>query len=276
MKSSTKLLFAAALLMPPSAGWSKGLDDLKKMQPAVAVPAAPRTPNPDADVYKDYIGQAGLVSESGNVWKIGNVRWSRGADKKYNWDTALIKPGMVEQVYWGQTLNGFGHAFLVFKLRSGGFKSLRPGAYRSDYLVLSVESKLKRDDVWNPVVGAFGVWNIVWILSTLESFVEDNVRVNGTPTDIYPLLLPASARRKMTDVALRLSVKDRSGEIFNTFTNNCGINALSVVNSALSEEQAVHAVLPSSATEEFIGKHLVGQPVHFTRENSGGGIIAPR
>lgn len=302
MNLMIKLIALAALLAPARGAWSAPLD-LKAISTAgqavpKAVPQASKAKS--GSVLSEIIG---VDSKSGSFLRVGdkeadrrpprllsvtpegasvvsNVKWGYGAKDKPLWDKTAINPNMLEEVYWGRDVDkdgGAGHAFMVFRFKPGGLVSSRKGATRSNSLVLSVEARLNEGEAWSAVPGALGAYKIIWMLYSMETYIEDTYPGEVASVDIHPLTVSLDQKKGMLKTALETAVKERDDEYYNTVYNNCTTCPLWVINSQLGPLQGVLAVKPTTATKLLIARGLIpAKPVRFTANNlSGGGFIKP-
>jgi len=293
MKMAVKLLLAAALIAPVWSAQSQaeGLDAFEAAHnkgslvpdSGIVVPAAKSAPvraaTSVASVGKpaSYIRRAKLLPDG----RVANIRLSRKGKDDYNWGALRIDPAKVSRAFWGTNegilgniagANGdaVGHAFVAFEFKKGGLSAGR-------YLVVSVEPVVNGGEDY---VGMDTDHEIVWLLSSLESYLKLTVDKEGIDVHLEPFSGEAVDKQGlelMVREAIRQAVADRNGERFQVFTNNCVMNALKVVDAGLRPEQRLsppHEFMSprrSSLMLEALG--LLDEGFDCTPSNPGCGLV---
>jgi len=230
--------------------------------------------------YKPSTRVAELISESDNGdVLVKNVRWGRVSKDGYQWDTVAIKIQDLEEVYWGQ--ENFGrmaaHDFIVFKFKPGGFENTRSDAPPSNYFVVSYEAHIRTNQNFSLIDGQFNKFTSVWNLSSLESFVANDVMGNKNPVLLFPISsskMTMAQKHKMLKTAIRLATAG-DHHYYNTTSYSCITNALRVINSALPKKE-IHSNLPKVVTFQLQQAKLLRKPILINpKDPTGAGMIDP-
>ena len=105
-----------------------------------------------------------------------------------------------------------------------------------DYLAVSVEIRKEIGESYNPLLGAIGQYEIMYVVSDERDVIQ--LRTNHRLNDVYvyPLRLdPAQARALFVDVMHRANRLAVQPEFYNTLTNNCTTNIRDHLNRVLPE-----------------------------------------
>jgi hypothetical protein len=271
MQKAVKVFLSVMLGMSVTNVWSAPNDALRQLDAANDGRQNAAVPEPDAKDLSQFIHaytdqdleDTKLISRKGGIWKIANVRWNDYLDPRHS-DAVRINAGMLKEAYWGKTMTSVGHSFMVFEFKEGGFKNLR-GAYKSNYLIISVEGRVKQS--------VHGIGKI-WILSTLEAYASLKA---GEGMEIYPFAMTLGNKKAMLNDALTKSVANYDDILFRMLSDNCNLNALTVVNSVLPRGKRVNDIAPATTLKKLLSAGIVKEPsVVFNTSNPGGGLINPR
>lgn len=105
-----------------------------------------------------------------------------------------------------------------------------------DYVAVSVEIRKEVGESYNPLLGALGKYEIMYVVSDERDVIQlrSNHRLNDVY--VYPLRLsPEQSRALFVDVMRRANKLAVQPEFYNTLTNNCTTNIRDHLNRVLPE-----------------------------------------
>ncbi|MGQ0383791.1 MAG: Lnb N-terminal periplasmic domain-containing protein [Gammaproteobacteria bacterium] len=112
------------------------------------------------------------------------------------------------------------HTFLSFGLRSG------------ERIAISVEIRKQGGEVFNPLLGLFNEYELMYVVADERDVVALRVIHRGNPVHAYPTTAtPPQARALLADMLARLNQIAAEPEFYNTLTNNCATNIAAHVNA---------------------------------------------
>jgi hypothetical protein len=115
------------------------------------------------------------------------------------------------------------HAMISFELSE-------PGG-RRDHLAVSVETRKKRDQQYNPVKGTFREYELMYVVADEKDVIQFRTNYNGEDVYLYHTVAsPDDARALLVDVMGRVNQIATTPEFYNTLTNNCTSNIVQHVN----------------------------------------------
>jgi hypothetical protein len=150
-----------------------------------------------------------------------------------------IDPGAVEDVVF--VIKPFApewmaaHVFFYFTFPADR-PVVGPDGETSRGLAVSVEARLRRDQRYDLFRGMGKEFLIVYQVSMIE---DDIKRCAGEGKRMlrYSLKFSPEQRRQLVLNALDASLKNRDGEYYNTYNNNCTNSAIAMLNTVLPEKQ---------------------------------------
>ncbi len=224
-------------------GQLAGRSDIPIAVPAVPLPekSAPARGWDPAAPFSSYQKQAEVISSDAVSSVIKNVRWGAVPldGKTYNWETAVIKPDLLEKVYYGRKTAGAGHSLLVFVFKKGGFLNSRGEA--SAALTLGAESYTREPEGYSRANDLLGRYPIVWNLTTLANYADFNINVARSDVLLAPMDIPREAGVQLLKAAIaRVGLAARGpAQAHNLFSNNCTTNAVALVNTAVPADRRI-------------------------------------
>lgn len=196
--------------------------------------------------------QALVLARGAGTVTLKNVRWGAlPADgKSHRWETAVIRPALIEKAYYGIKTSGAGHSLLVFVFKKGGFVNSRGEESRA--LTIGAES-FTREPGYSRTDDLLGRYPIGWNLTTLANYADFTVNSAGSPVELAGLNIPPAAQAELLLAALeRMEQTILTPETHVLYANNCTTIAVSLVNRVLPEALRIapklaFAVNPDSA-----------------------------
>jgi len=189
----TLLVIYLMLLTPSSQGpWQPGLEKL---------------------AYVDIQGRE-LV-----VHNIRDFKYSRDQVTESSYITRSYHLDNLSHIWYGIShfaSNGLAHSFLSFEFADG------------DYLVLSVETRLRLGQSYHPVAGALRQFNKIYVWSTERDVIGLRTHIRDERVLLYPITVENQIQKEGFLMALINDTNDLSQKpaFYNTFWDNCLTNLL--------------------------------------------------
>ncbi len=150
-----------------------------------------------------------------------NFRWSGRRDFIGAWETRTYDLAELRALdfvtsSWGQA--GVVHTLACFWF--GG----------TDYLALSVETRLERDESQNPIKGLFKQYELIYLFADERDVLALRTNVRLEETRIYPTTLDPDRVRRVLEGAVREAnaLRDRP-RFYNTLWRNCTTGFLPIL-----------------------------------------------
>lgn len=196
----------------------------------------------DSRAWKQRQRIAALVSKSGGVYKICNVRWGfTGTDSgdedaiKPKWRTVTIDTNAVREAYF--VIKPFapewiaGHSFFMFDLDPAHPVVTEFGESSTSF-IMSMEARQKEGQSYS-FTGSFGV---VYLLLSKEDYVQI-CAVNKSRLVPYRLALTDEQKKALFECALEEALKARGMERYELFENNCTNILFEMLNTVLPKDR---------------------------------------
>ncbi|MBF0500848.1 MAG: DUF4105 domain-containing protein [Candidatus Riflebacteria bacterium] len=270
--------------------------DTIKVEKIVDCPAPENPILPEEHAY--YQRPVTILETTPDSFKVKDVRWSICQDPatstllaKHEWETAVIKPELVENVYF--TLKPFfpkfvaGHSMLVCTFKSGGFVTTT--GKEAQALAVSIEAYKKVGQSYGLIKCMKKNFDIVWNLVTWANYATLNVKFNlnkDTSLYLYPVKLSQEQKVQLVREMVIQAGVNRQGEYYHTTRNNCTNNLVMLLNKVLPAERQIklwtipgmvynfRATMPVLVVKKLTSLGLLGEalpvvdPTHFTTDIS--------
>ncbi|MBF0543995.1 MAG: DUF4105 domain-containing protein [Candidatus Riflebacteria bacterium] len=190
---------------------------------------------PPPPPFKSWQRPAVFVSNHNGEWTIGNVRW--GVDSKTevaSFRIVKFKPELVENVYY--VLQPFApkwiaaHSLMLFTFKHGGMVTTK--GEEATGLFLSVEAYQRINQHYDLVDGLKKAFGISYILASWDDMVPFTIHRNFNFVP-YPTTFSPVQKSALLQEALKQATVNRSGEYYDTLTNNCSNNLVILMNHVL-------------------------------------------
>lgn len=195
-----------------------------------------------------------LLSVDENGYTLDNVRWDlitqdpqnvKVEDLKYEWRTALIRPDMINEIYY--IVKPFfpkllaGHGYMVYTFKPGGFVTCQNET--AEGLVISYElfkePGMALEDIDFVRKGRRDYYPVGSVISSWLPYAMVDCVINDKELIVYKLTLSDEQKRHFLDLSIREAVKDRSQEYYHTLKNSCVTFHVSVLNQLLPENRRI-------------------------------------
>jgi len=209
--------------------------------------------------------------EKNGIFVINSLRGDPrpDAEKYFYWSEAKINEKLLYEAYWGwfpavwgagipMSAKDVGHSVLVFAFKKDGL--ITKSGEDVPGFVVSVETRLKTNEPYDPVLGQRRHYPIIWGVYSLNGFVAEWVGDTDSKLNLFPLQISAEQKYKLLKIAIRDSVKDRTGEYYNTLGNSCTNNPMRLLGETLGRQFLVGEIAPDVAVKHlqmhgYIGKN---------------------
>lgn len=236
-----------------------------------------------------------LLSRDGETFSLGNIGWAmkhdaagnmlRDADGNFAsvWHSGVkvdrsrllnayfVKKTALKPVRYGD------HGMLMFTFAPGGV--VAPDGSETNALVVSLDAYYNDPErmVYSPLDALRGKYQVYYSIQTADRYSELKFNYNefGMPNDLalvpYPLKLDREERARLLLNAIGKATENNKGEMYSLLYNSCANSALSLINSAVSEDRKVkegwlpeiiyrtQATFPDAMTRLLIKRGLSGE-----------------
>ncbi len=146
------------------------------------------------------------------------------------------------------------HTFLSFGFEDG------------NYLAVSVEIRKTREEKFNPLLGFFNHYEIIYVVADERDVIQ--LRTNYRLDDVYIYranATPAQAQALFRDVMARVNKLKDEPEFYNTITNNCTTNVLHHVNDIAPDKIRYNweVLLPAYSDRLAFNRGLIKTDLSF-------------
>lgn len=189
--------------------------------------------------------QAALLSHSGSVYEIDNVRWhsSHPQENVFDWRSARVDVSKLKNIYFVK--KPFppewiaAHSLMLFTFEKGGL--IDASGNETDSMVLSIEAFLREGQEYSLTEGMKDRFNIVWLLATWKDYIERTVYFDKDSDRLvlYPVNISGEQKKQLLSYAIEQAAVNRAGEYYNTITNNCTNNLVILINKTLPENKRI-------------------------------------
>lgn len=245
-----------------------------------------------------------LISREGGVSRLGNIGWAMEHDADGNmaldaddnfisvWRSGVrVDPSRLEGAYFVKKtalkpVRYGDHGMLMFTFAPGGV--VAPDGSETNALVISLDAYYNDPErmVYSPLDALRGKYQVYYSLQTAERYSELKFNYNefGMPNDLvlvpYPLKMDRDERERLLENAIAKATENNKGEMYSLLYNSCANSALSLINSAVSEDRKIkegwlpeiiyrtQASFPDTMTRLLVKKGLSGEALpDITRTN---------
>ncbi len=232
-----------------------------------------------------------IISKRGGEYLLRNIRWhpEKFEEKNYQWLDFKVDVSKLKDVYFVK--KPFtpeiiaAHSLLLFKFEKGGV--VAADGKETDSIVLSIEAYLREGESYSLVQGMKDKFNIIWLFATWKDYSYRTILFDKDSHSLilYPVKLTLEQKKEVLDYAINQAAVNRSGEYYNTITNNCTNNLVILMNKALPENKKIklweipylvyniRATMPNLVTDYLESKGLLGPEVfRITSKNYTQGL----
>lgn len=111
------------------------------------------------------------------------------------------------------------HTMLSFGLSDG------------QYIVFSVEARLKKNETYSPLQGALQAYELMWVVGTEKDLIALRTEIRQAEVFLYRTSAqPDQVRSVFLAAVARVNEIHRQPEFYDTLRNNCTTNLLDLVN----------------------------------------------
>jgi hypothetical protein len=138
-----------------------------------------------------------------------------------------------------------------------------------DFLVMSVEARLEKGEVYSPIRGALRQYELIYVVGDERDLVQ--LRTNHRKSDVYVYRadVPAEKVRELfVDMAKRVNELHERPEFYDTLTNNCTTNIVTHVNNVQPGliPRDIRILLPGNSDQLAYELGLFDESRSFTEE----------
>ena len=147
------------------------------------------------------------------IHDLRNFRWKSRTEAEPNWevreyDLSTLRGMDFVTSSWG--LRGVVHTLVSFQFGE------------SDYLCLSIETRLERDEGQNPLAGLFKQYELVYLFTDERDALALRTNIRLEETRVYPTTLsPDKARQLLTESVADANGLEERPRFYNTLWRNC-------------------------------------------------------
>lgn len=106
------------------------------------------------------------------------------------------------------------------------------GFDEGDYLTVSAEARLEKDETYNPLAGALRQYELMYVVADERDAILRRTKHRGVDVYVYrTIATPEQARSLFADVMQRVNHLAQHPEFYDTFRNNCTTNIVSHLNT---------------------------------------------
>ncbi len=176
------------------------------------------------------------------LWSIEHVRDFSHNEKNETgerWVTCTLDPRTVTQVYFytmslaqlGVSKNLFVHTAFSFSFSDG------------TELIFSVEARRQKGESYDPFFkGLFGGYEMTYVYTTYNDLIAFRKVQRGQSLERYALLLPQKMKEGLVVASMErtVNVLGKEPEMYNSFSHQCTIVLLHVMNTVLEKKIPRH------------------------------------
>lgn len=235
------LLFAVSLLLPSGCARLRRGEDLARWLPS--------PPRHDRlwRIEQSVMPYAELDEATVRIRNVRQCRWESDTEKTIrhtDWEVAWDDvQGIDIIVVPFQNLPMLAHTMLSFRLSDGRA------------LVLSVEARLEQGEVYSPVAGAAGQFELIYVLGDEEDLLGLRAVARRDDVYLYPSRATAEeARTLLRDVLQRVNRLQAEPEWYDSLTNNCATNLLDHLSAVLDfdPQVAFSQRIPGQSSDRWV------------------------
>lgn len=232
-----------------------------------------------------------IISKNGSKYLLKNVRWhpENFEEKNYQWMEVIVDISRLKEIYFVK--KPFtpeiiaAHSLLLFKFEKGGVVDLK--GRETDSIVLSIEAYLREGKTYSLIEGMKDRFNIIWLFATWKDYSYRTILFDKDSHSLilYPVKLTLEQKREVLEYAINQAAVNRTGEYYNTITNNCTNNLVILINKTLPENKKIklweipylvyniRATMPNLVTDYLQSKEILGPEVFkITSQNYTQGL----
>lgn len=197
------------------------------------------------------------VSIATNSVRVENVRdfSFQNTDKEYITDyySKTYPLDKVKNVYFKvNPFMGyqFAHTYLTFEFEDG------------EFLSVSVEARKEKGQVYSPVLGTFGTYNLIYIFADEKDITKLRTVVRDDRLYSFKLKLTIEQKNNLfKEVVTRAKQTEDSPEFYNTVFSSCTTNLVQSLNKVLPDEDKIgfdwRIYVPENSAAVFYNKKLL-------------------
>ncbi len=230
--------------------------------------------------FKAHQNPPKLIRKSPPVYNVADVRWGYIPGKPKNNNNfrhlkTKIDTSKVDRAYF--VLKPFppewiaAHSLLYFSFKPGGMVNEK--GEESAGVFLSIEAYQRTNQNYSLKDGLKNTFGVSWILASWEDYTIQSCQVQKEKLFLYPLKLSQSQMSRLLAETILQATVNRSGEYYNTVTNNCTNNLIVLINRILPQKNRINlwwipsmvynmrATTPVVVTKMLMKKGLLGRPL---------------
>ena len=235
-----------------------------------------------------------LIAQRSPLYDVADVRWGYIPDKartneNFRYLKTTIDASRVDRAFF--VLKPFppewiaAHSLLYFSFKPGGMVNEK--GEQAAGLFLSIEAYQRTNQSYSLKEGLKNTFGVSWILAGWEDYTTQSCEVQKEKLYLYPLKLSQSQMSSLLAETILQATVNRSGEYYNTVTNNCTNNLIVLINRVLPEQQRINlwwipsmvynmrATTPVVVTKMLMKKGLLGEPLPEVKASNFRKIFAP-
>lgn len=190
-------------------------------------------PQPSAhrDWALPYAGELSVISQDDGGISISGVRdfhWLSADDADAQWVTKRLAPDGITEA-WLAVIPFSADSSLAHIMVSFGYRDQRGG---TQYLTISIEARQEMAEIYHPIAGAYGRYEITYIVGTEQDLFGLRALFRGDQIALYPSsATPAQAQALFVAMMTRALALQDEPELYHSLYNNCTGNVVDHIHA---------------------------------------------